>query len=586
MNDTTPPPGAPGAAPGRGSDRFFGWLRGLGIVRGSDRWFAGVAGGVAAKAGIDPLIVRGIFVVLAILGGPGVLLYLAGWLLLPDASGRIHLEELFRGRASAGVIVTVVILGALILLPMLIGVFAGLFTGAFPWGWGAFGFFPAWMQTVLSVIWWAVLLPALIIWLIVWISRGGGLGNGGTGRNPGAPADAAAGRGRSAQPAGPASSTGPTASAASAASAQPSPGAAAAGFAAGTQGPAWATAPATAGPEQPAHSAGPDQPASGAAFTPGAAGFAESAETFAERTARQADDWGQRVGARAAEWGEQADAWGKKVGEDARAWGERERERHEAQRLGVAHVVLTLAAALIAAGGAAVWALGSDALSGSPVPGDGGGAFLAAMIAALAVCAVSLIIAGIRGRNSGWVGFLAFCGVVVLLFTAVMPWGSRLQVFGPSTVAVTGFEGSPAGLTVIAGNARIDLGELEEPQDFTLWVLAGNATVELPEDLPVVVEIGVLAGNINEDRDGTTMRQSGPFLNRTVGANLDDAAADEVSRVTVRMVAGNVNVVGANASPGLTGRYAAASAAQHGTTSLPAHETLRAHDRLILEHVS
>ena len=88
MNDTTPPPGTPGAsgAPGAPSDpgtqtphdrpesfsfertsgRFFSWIRGLGIERSSDRWFAGVAGGIAAKAGIDPLIVRGIFVVLAI----------------------------------------------------------------------------------------------------------------------------------------------------------------------------------------------------------------------------------------------------------------------------------------------------------------------------------------------------------------------------------------------------------------------------------------------------------------------------------------------------------------------------------------
>ncbi|QIM15913.1 PspC domain-containing protein [Leucobacter insecticola] len=76
---------------------FFAWIRGLGITRSSDRWFAGVAGGIAAKAKIDPLIVRGVFVVLALLGGPGILLYLVGWLLLPDVNGRIRMEDLIRG---------------------------------------------------------------------------------------------------------------------------------------------------------------------------------------------------------------------------------------------------------------------------------------------------------------------------------------------------------------------------------------------------------------------------------------------------------------------------------------------------------
>lgn len=514
MNDTTPPPGESGPASERTSDRFFGWLRGLDIVRGRERWFAGVAGGVAAKAGIDPLIVRGIFVVLAILGGPGILLYLVGWLLLPDSSGRIHLEDLFRGRASAGVIVTVVILGALVLVPLIFSGFAGAFTGTFPWGWGAFAIFPSWMHTVLGVIWWAVILPALIIWLIIWISRAGRRDRGGA---PSAPPAAA----EQAETAGFAASAG--------------------------------SAPADA-----------DGPA---------------AATFAERTSQQAQEWGDRVGARATEWGEQAGAWGQRVGEQAGAWGqkvgeqatewgEQERQRYEARRLGAAHVVLTLAVALIAAGGAAVWALGGGAITGSQVPGDVNGAVIAAIIAALVVCAVSLIIAGIRGRNSGWVGFFAWCGVVALLFTAVMPWGSRVQVFGPTTVAVTGLTGSPSGLTVVAGTAHIDLGDLEEPQDFTLWVLAGSATIDLPDQLPVVVELGVLAGNISEDRNGTTLRQSGPFLGRVVGANLDGADDAEVSRITVRMLAGNVSVIGANAAPGLTGRYASSDETPERTSPM------------------
>src|SRR5690606_36759537 len=83
----TPPP----------SNGFFQWIRGLGLVRdGSDRWFAGVASGLAHKARIDPRVARGVFAVLALIGGPGLLLYLFAWLFLPDHTGKIHMEDLFR----------------------------------------------------------------------------------------------------------------------------------------------------------------------------------------------------------------------------------------------------------------------------------------------------------------------------------------------------------------------------------------------------------------------------------------------------------------------------------------------------------
>ena len=45
---------------------------------------AGVAGGIARELGIDPLFVRAAFVLLAVAGGSGLVLYAAGWLLLPD----------------------------------------------------------------------------------------------------------------------------------------------------------------------------------------------------------------------------------------------------------------------------------------------------------------------------------------------------------------------------------------------------------------------------------------------------------------------------------------------------------------------
>jgi len=50
----------------------------------ADRMVAGVAAGLARYFGVDVTIVRIAFVVLAIAGGAGIPLYLAGLLLIPD----------------------------------------------------------------------------------------------------------------------------------------------------------------------------------------------------------------------------------------------------------------------------------------------------------------------------------------------------------------------------------------------------------------------------------------------------------------------------------------------------------------------
>ncbi|MEO6511319.1 MAG: PspC domain-containing protein [Nocardioides sp.] len=49
-----------------------------------DRKIGGVAGGVARHLDIDPLVVRVAFVVLSLFGGAGLVMYAAGWILLPE----------------------------------------------------------------------------------------------------------------------------------------------------------------------------------------------------------------------------------------------------------------------------------------------------------------------------------------------------------------------------------------------------------------------------------------------------------------------------------------------------------------------
>jgi phage shock protein C len=49
----------------------------------SNRQLAGVCGGLAEYFNLDPTLIRVLFIVLAVLGGSGVILYIALWIIVP-----------------------------------------------------------------------------------------------------------------------------------------------------------------------------------------------------------------------------------------------------------------------------------------------------------------------------------------------------------------------------------------------------------------------------------------------------------------------------------------------------------------------
>ena len=56
------------------------------LVRSAnDRMLAGVAAGLAEYMNIDPTIVRLLFVLLALAGGGGGLIYIIMWIIMPEA---------------------------------------------------------------------------------------------------------------------------------------------------------------------------------------------------------------------------------------------------------------------------------------------------------------------------------------------------------------------------------------------------------------------------------------------------------------------------------------------------------------------
>ena len=152
-------PGIPPVTPApTGGNRFFGWLRDLNVPR-QPGWIGGVCAGIAARLGIDPLIVRGIAVVVAVLGGPALLLYAAAWLLLPDHTGKIHLQELIKGRLESP-IAGIGVMVLLSIMPLTQGFWS---LGAAYWG------EPSWGATMLRVLWSALVLAA-IVGFVIWLA--------------------------------------------------------------------------------------------------------------------------------------------------------------------------------------------------------------------------------------------------------------------------------------------------------------------------------------------------------------------------------------------------------------------------------
>lgn len=92
------------------------------LTRHSDhRVVAGVCGGIARWLGVDPIVVRIAFVVLAISGGFGVVVYLILWAALPDDRGRrgiagVRTAVPSRDRSQRALAVMLLVVGGLLLL--------------------------------------------------------------------------------------------------------------------------------------------------------------------------------------------------------------------------------------------------------------------------------------------------------------------------------------------------------------------------------------------------------------------------------------------------------------------------------------
>ena len=394
-DSSTPPPSDAGSSSGpyggprsgfagRGT-RFFAWMRGLGIVR-ADGWLGGVCAGVAYRIGIDPIIVRGIVVVAAILGAPLLLLYAVAWALLPDREGRIHLQRLFEGEFESAMVG----IGAFALIALL------------PWSAGpwwidtSFWHLPIWGPGIGRALVTLIVLAAIaaLVVGVVYSARGRRYADDRwTGRETPSSTRAQTPAGDAAAAAG---ST-PTASPASASPASASPST----VSSATASPGLDMSAAPSEPPPPAPTASPED-------------LADWQARHAAWAAEQAQ-WKQRLQAdmravkaqRATELRLNSAAAAAEAAERRRAY------RLANPRVGAAFGWATVGLALIAAAlTAGLW---------PAVVGAAGWGLTAALAAATFVFGLAILAAGLGRRRSGFLLFLALLLAALTLVSASIP---------------------------------------------------------------------------------------------------------------------------------------------------------------------
>ena len=434
---------------------FFTWLRGLGLVRQAG-WLGGVCGGIAARIGLDPLLVRGIAVVLTVVGAPVALLYAIAWFLLPDAHGTIHARELGHGRVTRALpgIVAVFLLS---FLPLTQGFwYAGaLYWGDLGWG-GAAG----------RIIWTAVLLAGVIV-LVVWLARRS------SGEIPTTPATT------DDRPETVPSFPAEAADAAPAAAFAASPPASAVGASAAAAAP-------VADPGEP-----PAPPVDA------------SAEELAAWKASQ-DEWQRQRAAWAAEQRRserdrrQAEAHAQAV-EAARFARERARIRRLTRpRASAGIVFLVLGVALVSGAIAAFTASLSPATRGAEWMI---GAAVLVLVLGLGTVAVAL-----GRRRSGALAFFSILAVVALFAAVLVPTDRVTILPGAAWGIDTSHDGRYAQLV---GSTSLYVSDRDgEPVVIDLWQLAGNVQLDLQEGATVRLELTTDARDqwvsVQENTSGAT----------------------------------------------------------------------------------
>ena len=449
MTSTTPPTtGDPGGAPGAtaspppSDDRFFTWLRSLGVPR-QPGWIGGVTAGIAARLGIDPIIVRGILVVVALFLPVAFLAYGAAWLLLPDTTGRIHLESMLRGVFESALVGI-----AGFVLVGLLGLGGPWWFGGWDWdvdGWG--GPF-RWLGVV-----WLMLVLAGVVTLIVWLARRA---------SPAAavpPSDAPA--------------AAPTAWAGTAPT---DAGATAAAVPLSSTSATAATIPlATGAPAT--EPVAPPQPASASYGTDEYAAW--KAKHDAWRAEHDAWRRSQDQANRAARAQLAAENRARALEFQAQAEEARRIRRLTRPRTSFGYVVATLGAALVAGAIASMVALGA--------PDQAPHAVTIGLAVGTIVTALAMVLAGALRRRSGFLAFVTVTLLLATLVTAVVPRDPRLVLGGVAESARSTSVVQPIGAVSLTVDEQV--ADQAGPVEWRLVQGVGSVSIDVRDGARVALAV-------------------------------------------------------------------------------------------------
>ncbi|MET0783277.1 MAG: PspC domain-containing protein [Leifsonia flava] len=509
--------GAPssGAAPSAPDTGFFGWMRSLGVPR-LPGWLGGVAAGVSARLSIDPIIVRGVLVVCALFGVPVFLLYGLAWLLLPDLTGRIHLEQLLRGvfdKALVGIAI-LVLLG---LSPFAIG--GDPFYGD-AWNdmqYGSFWSSSPWVYGIRFL--WTIALIGAVTALIIWLVR----------------------RNRTSDLASRSASTSPEAAfaqyeAEAAAGTAPVYGAPTVAAASGATNPTQTT-PVTDAALDATEPVAPAQPAG---TDPGTDEYeAWKAQHAAWRVDHEAWRQSQADANRAARAQLVAENKARAAAFTARADEARRLRKLTRPRTSFAYIVATLGAGLVAGSIAAITAL--DGVNGAYAVTIG-------LAVAALVSAISMIVAGLLRRRSGFLAFVTIAALLLAIGSAAVPRTDHL-LLGDNSIGLDGSASYliPAGTAFITADAGTAALAGTQKVDITLG--AGNVYLDVYDGAAVKIDAELASGYSSV---------------WTVGADGEYTNGQELSRVTD--ADGDMHLVGVvGESPGI-GTAPDAAITIHGLT--------------------
>lgn len=94
--------------PETGLDRLFAALHAAPVRRvRQGKVIAGTAAGLARYFGVDPIVVRVAFVIIAVISGMGITAYLIAWLLLPDDEDTVLLQRAIRDHSGGAITLAV-----------------------------------------------------------------------------------------------------------------------------------------------------------------------------------------------------------------------------------------------------------------------------------------------------------------------------------------------------------------------------------------------------------------------------------------------------------------------------------------------